>query len=131
LALRSTVWIVPFLMFFDVTTMVAAVAVVQAITAETTAAMSALFTVPLLVSDPFMGSSKCAGLGACQPAQGTSRKAEARRRNEPGRANAAQGRKVDCAGSLAAYQEKTGVSASSSQRSRPEFNRLLMPLHVR
>jgi hypothetical protein len=33
----STVWIVPFLMFFDVTTMVAAVAVVLAITAETTA----------------------------------------------------------------------------------------------
>jgi hypothetical protein len=42
-ALMSTVWIVPFLMFFDVTTMVAAVAAVLAITAETTAAMSALF----------------------------------------------------------------------------------------
>ena len=40
----STVWIVPFLMFFDVTTIVAAVAVLPAITAETTAAMSALFT---------------------------------------------------------------------------------------
>jgi hypothetical protein len=43
LALISTVWIVPFLMFFDVTTMAAAVAAVLAITAETTAAISALF----------------------------------------------------------------------------------------
>jgi hypothetical protein len=45
-ALMSTVWIVPFLMFFDVTTMVAAVAVVLAITADTTAAINALFMCP-------------------------------------------------------------------------------------
>jgi hypothetical protein len=42
----STVWNVPFLMFFDVTTVVAAV--VPAIAAETTAAMSALFLSPPL-----------------------------------------------------------------------------------
>jgi hypothetical protein len=46
----STVWIVPFLMFFEVTTMVAAVAVVPAMTAETTAATSALFR-----CSPFLG----------------------------------------------------------------------------
>jgi hypothetical protein len=44
LALMSTVWIVPFLMFFDVTTIVAAVALAAATTAATTAAMSAFFT---------------------------------------------------------------------------------------
>jgi hypothetical protein len=43
----STVWIVPFLMLFDVTTMVAAVAVVLAMTAATIAAMSAVFMSPL------------------------------------------------------------------------------------
>jgi hypothetical protein len=50
LALMSTVWIVPFLMFFDVTTMVAAVAVVLATMADTTAAISALLMCP-----PFRG----------------------------------------------------------------------------
>jgi hypothetical protein len=39
----STVWIVPFLMFFEVTTMVAAVAVAEATTADTIAAMIAAF----------------------------------------------------------------------------------------
>jgi hypothetical protein len=40
-------------MFFEVTTIVAAVAVVLAITAETTAAMRAFFTTdPLLEGDP-------------------------------------------------------------------------------
>jgi hypothetical protein len=43
LALMSTVWMVPFLMFFDVTTMVAAVPLAAATTAATTAAMSADF----------------------------------------------------------------------------------------
>jgi hypothetical protein len=50
LALISTVWIVPFLMFLEVTTMVAAVAAVLAITAETNAAISALF-----MCSPFLG----------------------------------------------------------------------------
>jgi hypothetical protein len=49
-ALRSTVWIVPFLMFFDVTTIVAAVPLAAAMTAETTAAMSAVFMVSPLLS---------------------------------------------------------------------------------
>jgi hypothetical protein len=49
LALMSTVWIVPFLMFFDVTTMVAAVLLAAATTAATIAAMSAF----LKVSSPF------------------------------------------------------------------------------
>ena len=48
LALMSTVWIVPFLMFFDVTTMVAAVPLAAATTADTIAAMSAVF-----MSQPF------------------------------------------------------------------------------
>lgn len=43
-ALMSTVWIVPFLMFLEVTRMVAAVPLAAATTAATTAAMSALFT---------------------------------------------------------------------------------------
>src|SRR5512132_2757607 len=43
-ALVSTVWIVPFLMFLEVTRMVAAVPLAAATTAATTAAMSALFT---------------------------------------------------------------------------------------
>jgi hypothetical protein len=42
--LMSTVWIVPFLMFLDVTTMVAAVPLAAATMAETTAAMRAVFT---------------------------------------------------------------------------------------
>jgi hypothetical protein len=45
LALMSTVWMVPFLMFFDVTIMVAAVPLVAATTAATTAAITALFIV--------------------------------------------------------------------------------------
>jgi hypothetical protein len=44
LPLMSTVWIVPFLMFFDVTTMVAAVPLAAATAAATTAAMTAFFT---------------------------------------------------------------------------------------
>ena len=43
LALMSTVWIVPFLMFFDVITMVAAVPLAAATTAATAAATIALF----------------------------------------------------------------------------------------
>jgi hypothetical protein len=43
--LMSTVWIVPFLMFFDVTIMVAAVPLAAATTAATTAATSAFFMI--------------------------------------------------------------------------------------
>ena len=39
----STVWIVPFLMFFDVTRIVAAVPLAAATIAETTAAINAVF----------------------------------------------------------------------------------------
>jgi hypothetical protein len=52
----STVWIVPFLMFFDVTMMVAAVLLAAATTAATTAAISAFLTgnplVPLSPAPP-------------------------------------------------------------------------------
>jgi hypothetical protein len=48
LALRSTVWIVPFLMFFEVTTIVAAVALATATSAATTAAIAALLIANLL-----------------------------------------------------------------------------------
>jgi hypothetical protein len=48
----STVWIVPFLMFFDVTTIVAAVLLAAATIADTTAAMSALF-----IFNPFPAAS--------------------------------------------------------------------------
>jgi hypothetical protein len=51
LTLRSTVWIVPFLMFFDVTTIVAAVPLAAATIAATTAAMSAVFN-----AFPFLGT---------------------------------------------------------------------------
>jgi hypothetical protein len=44
-ALISTVWIVPFLMFFDVTIMVAAVPLAAATAAATTAATSAFFMI--------------------------------------------------------------------------------------
>ena len=44
LALMSTVWMVPFLMLADVTTIVAAVPLAAATTAATAAAMSAFFT---------------------------------------------------------------------------------------
>jgi hypothetical protein len=40
----STVWMVPSLMFLDVTTMVAAVPLAAATTADTTAAINAVFT---------------------------------------------------------------------------------------
>ena len=62
LAEMSTVWIVPFLMLFDVTTVVPAVAVVPAIAAETTAAMSALF-----LSPPFLGLPKARAAGRPAP----------------------------------------------------------------